>query len=129
MSLIATATSVFVLSVGYWSGFALFDSAGVLLRAQSALYVCCVLALLYLRRSTWSAAPAKSWLVRAAYSVLLALLFYGANRAQDILYGPERLKSNLPGWLGGLELWWILCPGIASIALAAASARLLSERR
>jgi len=51
------------------------------------------------------------------------------EQAQDTLYGPDRLKATLPGWLGGLELWWILCPGIVSVSLAAATAHWLSRRR
>ena len=107
------------------SGFALFDPTGVSWVARTAFYACCAAALLLVRRSGRAVAPATVWTIRAAYCVLLAVLFYGANQARDILYGPERLKAHLPVWLGGLELWWILCPGICSVFLAIAAARRL----
>ncbi len=124
-SLAATALSATVLTIVYWGGFALFDPAGVAWVARTVFYACCVATLLLARRSAWSVAPAIVWMVRAAYCVLLAVLFYGVNQARDVLYGPERPKADLPGWLGGLELWWILCPGLVSVFLAVAAARRL----
>jgi hypothetical protein len=118
-----TALAATVLTIVYWSSFALFDPAGVAGIARAVLYHCCIAAMLFVDRSTLVNAPAIVWTIRAAYCVLLAAFFYGANQARDILYGPERLKADLPGWFGGLELWWILCPGIASVLLAVAAAR------
>ena len=115
------ALSAIVLTISYWSGFVLFDPAGVSWVARTVFYATCIVALLLVRRSAWSAASPMVWMVRAAHCVLLAVLFYGADQARDILYGPQRLKAELPGWLGGLELWWILCPGIASVFLAIAA--------
>jgi hypothetical protein len=123
LSLKATLPSATVLTIVYWSGFALFDPPEVSWVTRAAFYACCVAALLFVRPGGRSRAPAIGWTVRAAYCVLLAMLFYGTNQARDILYGPERLKPELPGWLGGLELWWILCPGLVSVCLAIAAAR------
>jgi len=127
MALAANALSATVLTIVYWSGFALFDPAGVSWVTRTVFYACCVAALLFVRRSAGPVAPAIAWTIRAAYCVLLAALFYAANQARDILYGPERLKAALPVWLGGLELWWILCPGVVSVFLAIAAARVAGE--
>ena len=118
---LAVARSVTVLAIVYWSGFALFDPADVSWVARTVLFACCISALLAVRRSAWAAAPPTAWAIRVAYCVLLAAMFFGTNQARDILYGPERLKASLPVWFGGLELWWILCPGIASVFLAIAA--------
>jgi hypothetical protein len=113
------------LSAAYWSVFALVGDVGVSPCAKWVLYAGCLSTWRWLHPHEGTAGPTATltWLVRAAQSVALALLFYGANAGRDVLFGLERLKAETPAWLGGLELWWILCPGAASIALAAAAAR------
>jgi cytochrome bd-type quinol oxidase subunit 2 len=123
LTLTATVLSAAVLTIVYWSGFALFDPSDVSWITRTAFYACCGAALLFVRRGGRSRAPAIVWTMRAAYCVLLAVLFHGANQARDILYGPERVKAELPGWLAGLELWWILCLGLVAVCLAIAAAR------
>jgi hypothetical protein len=123
LTLANNALAATLLAVVYWSGFALIDPPDVSEVTRAVFFACCAAALLFVRRSARLHAPAMVWTIRAAYCALLAILFYGANQARDLLCGPERLKAALPGWFGGLELWWILCPGIASVCLAAAAAR------
>ncbi|HEU5297840.1 MAG TPA: hypothetical protein VFU71_23920 [Burkholderiaceae bacterium] len=118
-----------MLTTAYWSVFALVGDVGVLSYAKWMLYACCLSSWWWVRahgQAAWATAS-LSWLSRAGQSVLLALLFYGGNAGRDVLFGPDRLKAATPEWLGGLELWWILCPGVASVALAAAAAQ-LSDR-
>jgi len=67
-----------------------------------------------------------AWLVCAMYSALFALIFYGANEGLDILYGAGRTKPDVASHIGGLELWWILCPGVFSVAVACAAASMLT---
>ena len=112
------------LSTAYWSVFTLIGDVGVSPCAKWVLYAGCLSTWYWLHPHARTAASAASltWLSRAGQSVALALLFYGANAARDVLLGLDRPKAETPAWLGGLELWWILCPGAASVALAAAAA-------
>ena len=60
----------------------------------------------------------RGWLMSAAASVWLAVLFFGANRALDALNGPRASPIDTGGTLGGFELWYALCPGLTAMALA-----------
>lgn len=114
-----------VLSAAYWGVFTLIGDVGVSTGAKWVLYAGCLSTWRWLHPHARTAASTASltWLSRAAQCVVLALLLYGANAARDVLFGLDRPQAETPAWLGGLELWWILCPGAASVALAAAAAR------
>jgi hypothetical protein len=117
-----------VLSTTYWGTFSLVDEVGVSPVAQGVLYGACLSSWFWLRRAARPTEP-LAWLSRGAQSVVLALLFYGGNAARDVLFGADRPMAATPPWLGGLALWWILCPGVMSVALAAAATAQLTARR
>ena len=60
----------------------------------------------------------RDWLWLAGGSVWFAAIFFGANRGLDALHGPRPSPLDTGGSLGGFELWYALCPGLTSIALA-----------
>jgi hypothetical protein len=120
---------VFVVVVGivFWGVFALLPSAAVATAAKAGLFAVCVSTWVWLRdRACSPQTSVLSWLGHAVHSALLAALFYGASEARDILDGPHRPKAATPAWLGGLELWWLLCPGALSVALGGAAVRALA---
>ena len=116
------------LSSVYWPATALLGAFGVVLADWWALYgVCVLLALVLVRKRPFALSP-LSWLYLAACAVLLAALFFGANAGLDVLHGASRPKAHVAQQLGGLALWCVLCPGLASVALACAVAGLTTRR-
>lgn len=73
----------------------------------------------------WPRWPARTWLYACFCSLLLAASFWGANFALDALHGAARRKAEVTSTLGGLELWFVLCPGVASIAVSGLARSLL----
>lgn len=122
------AAAWLALSSVYWPATALLGAAGVALTAWWALYGVCVLLALVLVRTTPFALSPRSWLYLAGCAVLLAALFFGANAGLDVLHGAGRPKADVAQQLGGLELWCVLCPGLASVAVACAVAGLTARR-
>ena len=118
-----------VLTILYWGGFALLEADRVVPEARFILYAACAGGLLLTSRKSRDSRSPIAWLVYAMYSVLFALIFYGANEALDVLYGAGRAKSDVASHIGGLELWWILCPGLFSVAVACAAASMLERMR
>ena len=94
--------------------------SGVSPLAWTTLYVgALAVAVLAMRHITLPLKAALGW---GLQSVLLALIFFGANGGLDALHGAHRPKAEVARYLGGLELWFVLCPGAASVALALAVA-------
>lgn len=116
------------LSSTFWPLVALLGSAGVGAEAWWALYAVCVLLAMLLVRSRPLALRPGAWLYLAGCAVLLAGLFFGANAGLDVLHGASRAKVDVAQHLGGLALWCVLCPGLASVALACAVAGLTTRR-
>jgi hypothetical protein len=59
----------------------------------------------------------KLWASTLMYAALLAILFFGADLALSVLGNSVKPRSQLPAFLGGLEMHFVLVPGIASVAL------------
>jgi hypothetical protein len=51
------------------------------------------------------------------YAALLAIFFFGADVALSVLGNSVKPRGQLPAFLGGLEVYFILVPGVASVAL------------
>jgi len=62
------------------------------------------------------------------YAALLALLFWGANEALDVLGASVRARRLPPEQRSGLPLPLFLVPGVASVGLGAAAAAWLRAR-
>ncbi len=71
-----------------------------------------------------SVARSLEWLV---HCIVLALLFFGADRALSLLGNAVKPRQGLPDFLGGLELWFGLVPGMAAVAVGLAVYRLASR--
>ena len=107
-------------SIVFWLGAWLLRDQGVSMVAWAALYVCCVSAAGALQYSRFAACqlPPRAWLLFAVNSALVAALFWGANTALDLINAPQRPKDDWATHLGGLELWFALCPGVVSVAIS-----------
>ena len=86
--------------------------------AWAGLYLCSALATVALPR--WVPLNAAGWLAAAGCALLFSAMFWGANFGLDALHGAHRHKADVAQYLGGLELWLALCPGVVSAALGAA---------
>ena len=107
-------------SIVFWLGAWLLRDQGVSMVAWAVLYVCCVSAAGALQYSRFAAyqLPPRAWLLFAVNSALVAALFWGANTALDLINAPQRPKDDWATHLGGLELWFALCPGVVSVAIS-----------
>jgi len=126
---VKTAVALLVQSVVFWSAVALVPAGLVSPVAWRVLYAITSLGFLcscFLAKPEWSA---YGWLAVAFYSVFFAVVFYGLNEGLDILHGATRPKAQLVQHLGGLEIWFFLCPGVLVFALARAVRALLSPTR
>lgn len=117
-----------VWALSYWGGSTLLGSHGASPGARLAACLCCALALAASGSARLPARAARWWLAGAMCSLLSAALLFGANAALDALWGAERLKSHAAEALGGLELWFVLWPGVCSVCVAAALRAALTRR-
>ena len=116
----ASAAGLLGLSLSYGLGSSLVATEAVSFTAWVSLYASCVLAfgVIPVRRAgPWRAA---TWLKAAFCAALFAAIFYGANGAVDALRGPHRAGPAVARSLDGLALWFVLFPGIVSVALGQA---------
>ena len=114
----ASALALAVQAAFYGGLVALMPAAAVAPWAWVGLYAVVLVATLAALRGPWrspSVVSAAAWLM---YAVLLSLWFFGANVGLDALHGAHRVHPDVARHLGGLELWFVLCPGAASVALA-----------
>lgn len=112
--------------LAYWAFVLLVAPSAVGREAWAVLYLAGVAAL-----SLWLREPASTAARRRAvevlgYSMLLGVWFFGADRGLAVLGNSVRPRQALPGFLHGLELYYLLVPGVATVALGrlAATCRL-----
>ena len=113
------APALWVQALVFAAGVAALQRAGVAPVAWAGLYLCTATATAAAAR--WVPMSAGLWLAVAGYVLLFSALFWGANFGLDALHGAHRHKTEVAQSLGGLELWLVLCPGAASLALGAAA--------
>jgi hypothetical protein len=119
-----------VQAVVFWTLVCALHAAPVSLAAWWALYGLLAFGLWGAHR--WRATatrPPRFWGELALYSLLGAVVFAGANFGMDTLHGAHRPKAQVAAHLGGLELWFFLCPGVFSLALGGWAARSKALRR
>lgn len=112
----------------FWIVVAALGRAGVTTGAWAALYTFAVAAFLAVALIQRPAGSVRRWLVLLFYSVFFAALFYFANAGLDVLHGAARPKTEVAPWLGGLEFWFFLCPGVSAFAAAGLVRALLTAR-
>ena len=66
-----------------------------------------------------------TWAATLGYAVLLAAIFAGAGFAMGALGNSLRPRAVLPAAFGGVELYWLLVLGVASVAVGALVGTLL----
>ena len=112
-----TATALAAHATAFWAFVFLVAPPAVTVGAWLATYSlgAGMLLLVALRTATTS----ESWpAVRLfLYSLLLALIFFGADQALTVLGTSVKPRQPLPAFLGGLELYYLLVPGVAAVAL------------
>lgn len=100
---------------------------GVTAAALITVFALGVVFLLLAPRHRRYSRSVRVWTTTLVYASLLAALFAGADFALQALGNSVKSRTPLPQWLGGLELYWLLVPGVASVAVGAL-AGLLTER-
>ena len=60
---------------------------------------------------------ARQWAMLFLYALLLAVIFAGAEFGLQTLGNSVKPRGVLPAYLGGLEPYFMLVPGVASVAL------------
>lgn len=111
----------------FWSAVALMPGESVAVPAWATLYAIALSAFLVSASVGYPNWSPYQWLAAVFYSVFFAVLFYGANLGLDVLHGANRPKTEVAQHLGGLEIWFFLCPGVFVVALAGLVRVLLSS--
>ena len=115
--------------LAYWAFVWLVLPPAVAFRSWVAVYGLGVLALLVL----WRRDPAEAQLqpsVKAfLYSVFVAGIFFGADQTLTVLGNSVKPRQALPEFLGGLELYYLLVPGVAAAALGNLAAAIRAKRK
>jgi hypothetical protein len=121
--------ALLVQAAAFWSVVAFVPAGLVTPTAWVGLHAVSVAAFIASRFANRPAWRARRWFALVFYSLMFAGMFYGLNIGQDILRGADRPKAEVAKHLGGVEIWFFLCPGVATFALAGATNALASSRR
>ena len=124
-----TALALMAQFAAFWSLVAVIPPRSVTLAAWTALYAIALVAFLYVDRAARPNWSSRTWLAVVFYSLFFAGIFYGANLGLDVLHGANRPKAEVARYLGGVEIWFFLCPGVSAFALAGLVQAFLSRRR
>jgi len=111
----------------FWSVVALIPAESVTVPAWATLYAITLCAFLYSASAGYPNWSPYQWLAAVFYSLFFAVLFYSANVGLDVLHGANRPKAEVAQHLGGLEVWFFLCPGVFAFAIAGLARVLLSS--
>lgn len=119
-----------ILTLCYWPVVAwLGPFTAVMPLAWLVLYGTCVVLGLPLW-TRWAADwNGWQWARLAGYALFFALYLVSANIGLDVLHGVHRRRSYPEQDLGGMELWFVLFPGLAAVALGGLTQVLLRRRQ
>lgn len=106
-------------SIAYWAVVLLLRDQPVVPLAWIGLYGLCVVGAQVLVSVAARDARALASPLAVVISLILAALFWGADAGRKLIDADYADYAQHHLLLGGLELWWVLCPGLASILLAA----------
>ena len=123
----AAGSSAIVFSLCYGLGVLALAAARVSVRAWLSLYALGLLACVAIEARHLAGCAEPAWFAVSLHAAWLAAIFYGADGALAALNGPHRVASTWVEQIGGLELWFVLCPGVVSLALAVGFVRMLSK--
>ena len=128
--LLNVAFAPLIQSITVWLGVWFLRGQGVSLAAWAVLYACCFSAASALQHSRFTRYVSRpsAWLLFSVNSVLVAVLFWGANAGLDLIGNTNRQHAEWPAYFGGLELWFALCPGVFSVAIAGYARSLRLQR-
>lgn len=116
----ANAIGLLGLTLIFALGIGVFATTSVSFTAWLVLYIVCVLAFIACAFGWPRPWDSATWFATAFYAILFAAIFYGANGALDALHGRDRNGPEVARSLGGLQVWFVLFPGIASVSLGCA---------
>lgn len=115
------AAALLVLGATFWSGVYALPPNGVRRIAWAVLFVVAAVGVLVLIRRPWL--RSMGWLYAGLCAAIAAASLFAANVALDALHGSGRAKSDVADGLGGLDLWFVLCPGATCLSIACAVGR------
>lgn len=113
----ATAAGFTMLSLCYAGLVRLFAFAPVQAGAWVVLYAACLTLALAMWTGFAAQWSARRWALLAFYAAFLAMYIFSANMGLDVLYGVRRRRSYPEDYLGGIELWFALFPGLFAVAM------------
>ena len=114
------ALPLLIQSITFWLVVWGLRAESVSAQAWVALYAAGVGAALAMQHPRFDAYrfPSSAWLLFAVNSVLVAALFWGATVGLELITVRQHANAAWSAYLGGLELWFALCPGALSVAIA-----------
>ena len=122
-----TVAALAIQAAAFWSAVFMLPASTVGTAAWLALYACCAATLAVSASIARMKLGLLAWLQVLFYALLLAAIFFGADFALDTLRGAVRPRSQLPAFFNGLEFYFVLAPGVASIAVGGAARSILAR--
>ena len=119
-SVLLRALKLLVHCAAFWGSVALLPSNSVAPLAWIVVYICGVATLLLTDRLLQRRLSLTTWLKLFVHALLLAAIFFGADFGLEALKGSIKPRAALPAFLHGLELYYLLVPGVTSVTLAGA---------
>lgn len=123
-SLVALA----VHAISFWTAVAFIGGHQVAVPAWAVLFAVGAVAVLVASRGALPSLGSRRAALLFLYSVVLGGLFFGADFALNVLGNSVLPRAQLPGYLGGLELYFVLVPGLASASLGVFASRFFASR-
>lgn len=114
-------SALLVFGATFWSVVYALPPSGVQRIAWVVLFVVAAASVLVLIRRPWL--QPVGWLYAGLCAAIAAASLFGANVALDAVHGSARAKPGVAAALGGLELWFVLCPGATCLSIACAVGR------
>ena len=120
-----SAVALLIQAAAFWLAVCLIPINAVGTAAWLMLYGCCAAILAVSSSVARLNLEWLAWLRVLFYALLLSVIFLGADFALDILRGSVKPRGQLPVFFDGLELYFVLMPGVASVAIGGAARGML----
>lgn len=109
----------------YWSVVWLLRDQPVSGQAWAGLALLCMVGAQTMPVKRVANIRPRHWLLIAVNLVIVAALFWGADAGRKLIDAGDAEYAQQTSLPGGLEVWWVLCPGLASVLLATWAASVL----